>query len=124
MPTHSTSSARSSGGGSGGWHGGGAVEPVWVHASQVHAWKKTVLEGVGSLFVRGKAAGCDGTSVYDAQLVKLYTKIGELTIDWDFFPKDQVHEPGGFFCVNRRAKGTPYRHAKGTPLGAACAGSP
>ena len=25
-----------------------------VHASQIHAWKKTVLDGVGSLFARGK----------------------------------------------------------------------
>ena len=26
-----------------------------VHASQIHAWKKTVIDGVGSLFARGKA---------------------------------------------------------------------
>ena len=25
-----------------------------VHASQIHAWKKTVIDGVGSLFARGK----------------------------------------------------------------------
>jgi transposase len=25
-----------------------------VHASQIHAWKKTVLDGVGSLFAKGK----------------------------------------------------------------------
>jgi transposase len=25
-----------------------------VHASQIHAWKKTVIDGVGSLFAKGK----------------------------------------------------------------------
>ena len=25
-----------------------------VHASQIHAWKKTVIDGVGSLFARGR----------------------------------------------------------------------
>ncbi len=28
-----------------------------VHASQIHAWKKTLLAGVGSLFARGKTGG-------------------------------------------------------------------
>jgi transposase len=58
-----------------------------VHASQIHAWKKTVPDGVGSLFIRGKAAGCDGTWVDEAQLAKLYAKIGELTVERDFSRK-------------------------------------
>jgi transposase-like protein len=58
-----------------------------VHASQIHAWKKTVLEGVGSLFSRGKASGSDGAPADDARLAKLYEKIGELTIERDFFRK-------------------------------------
>jgi transposase len=65
-----------------------------VHASQIHAWKKTVLEGVGSLFSRGKAGGSDGAPADDARLAKLYEKIGELTIERDFFAKGLVHEPG------------------------------
>ena len=31
-----------------------------VHASQIHAWKKTLIEGVGSLFARGKAGSSEG----------------------------------------------------------------
>ena len=30
-----------------------------VHASEIHAWKKTVLDGVGSLFARGKGGASD-----------------------------------------------------------------
>ena len=58
-----------------------------VHASQIHAWKKTVIDGVGSLFAKGKD-GASGSSVADdARLAKLYEKIGELTVERDFFRK-------------------------------------
>lgn len=57
-----------------------------VHSSQIHAWKKTLIEGVGSLFVRGKAGGSEGAGA-EAQLAKLYEKIGELTVERDFFRK-------------------------------------
>ena len=58
-----------------------------VHASQIHAWKKVLIEGVGSLFVRGKAGAPDGVAADEAQLAKLYEKIGELTVERDFFRK-------------------------------------
>lgn len=58
-----------------------------VHASQIHAWKKTVLDGIGSLFARGKAGVSDGAAADDARLAKLYEKIGELTVERDFFRK-------------------------------------
>jgi transposase len=58
-----------------------------VHASQIHAWKKTVIDGIGSLFAKGRG-GASGASVYDdARLAKLYEKIGELTVERDFFRK-------------------------------------
>ena len=76
-----------SGGGSGGRHGRGVVEPVRVHASQIHAWKKTLLAGVGSLFARGKGGGSEVASAGEAQLAKLYETIGELTVERDFFRK-------------------------------------
>jgi len=58
-----------------------------VHASQIHAWRKTLLTGVGSLFARGNAGGSNGTSASEAQLAKLYETIGELTVERDFFRK-------------------------------------
>jgi transposase len=58
-----------------------------VHASQIHAWKKTVIDGVGSLFATGKTGPSDGITADDARLAKLYEKIGELTVERDFFRK-------------------------------------
>ena len=58
-----------------------------VHASQIHAWKKTLIEGVGSLFARGKAEASEGAAADEAQLAKLYEKIGELTVERNFFRK-------------------------------------
>jgi len=58
-----------------------------VHASQIHAWKKTALEGLGSLFARGTSTAADGTAASDARLATLYAKIGELTVERDFFRK-------------------------------------
>ena len=57
-----------------------------VHASQIHAWKKTVLDGVGSLFSKGRDTS-DTAAVDNARLAKLYEKIGELTVERDFFRK-------------------------------------
>ena len=58
-----------------------------VHASQIHAWKKTVIDGVGSLFAKGKSGAPDSDLADDARLAKLYEKIGELTVERDFFRK-------------------------------------
>jgi hypothetical protein len=49
--------------------------------------EKTLIEGVGSLFARGKAGSSEGAAVDEAQLAKLYEKIGELTVERDFFRK-------------------------------------
>ena len=55
-----------------------------VHASQIHAWKKTLLDGTASLFARDKVAVGHGEAT-EAQLAPLYEKIGQLTVERDFF---------------------------------------
>jgi transposase-like protein len=58
-----------------------------VHASQIHAWKKTLLEGTASLFARGNSGSANGAAAEEAQLAPLYEKIGQLTVERDFFRK-------------------------------------
>jgi transposase len=58
-----------------------------VHASQIHAWKKTLLEGSTALFARGQGGTTSAGTVDETQLAKLYEKIGELTVERDFFRK-------------------------------------
>ena len=58
-----------------------------VHASQIHAWKKTLLEGTASLFARGNAGAGNGAAVDEALMAPLYEKIGQLTVERDFFRK-------------------------------------
>jgi transposase len=58
-----------------------------VHASQIHAWKKTLLEGTASLFARGNAGAASGATADEALMAPLYEKIGQLTVERDFFRK-------------------------------------
>jgi transposase len=58
-----------------------------VHASQIHAWKKTLLEGTASLFARSAAGATNGAAADEAVLAPLYEKIGQLTVERDFFRK-------------------------------------
>lgn len=58
-----------------------------VHASLVHAWKKILLDGTAEVFARGKAGTSSNATVGDAQLAVLYEKIGQLTVERDYFRK-------------------------------------
>jgi transposase-like protein len=58
-----------------------------VHASQIHAWKKTLLEGTASLFVRNQGGPANGVVADEALMAPLYEKIGQLTVERDFFRK-------------------------------------
>jgi len=58
-----------------------------VHASQIHSWKKTLLDGTASLFARGNAGAVNGAAADETRLAPLYEKIGQLTVERDFFRK-------------------------------------
>ena len=57
-----------------------------VHASQIHAWKKVLLDGTAPLFARHRAGKGDAAGD-EALLAPLYEKIGQLTVERDFFRK-------------------------------------
>ena len=56
-----------------------------VHASQIHAWKKALLDGTASLFARSNSGTKGDTSADEAVLAPLYVKIGQLTVERGFF---------------------------------------
>ena len=58
-----------------------------VHASQVHAWKKTLLEGTASLFARSQGGPANAAAAEEALLAPLHEKIGQLPVERDFFRK-------------------------------------
>jgi len=46
-----------------------------------------LLEGTASLFARGNAGAANGAAADEAQLAPLFEKIGQLTVERDFFRK-------------------------------------
>jgi transposase len=58
-----------------------------VHASQIHAWKKVLLDGTAMLFARNNTGTKGDAGVEEALLAPLYEKIGQLTVERDFFRK-------------------------------------
>jgi transposase len=55
-----------------------------VHASQVTAWKKRLLEGVGELFADGRKSRQDEQSVAEEEL---YEQIGRLKMEVEWLKK-------------------------------------
>jgi transposase len=58
-----------------------------VHASQIHAWKKILLEGTASLFARSQAALPMAPRPTRPNWRPLYEKISQLTVERDFSRK-------------------------------------
>jgi len=55
-----------------------------VHASQIHAWKKEVTDGVATLFDGNKKAA-RAEALDKAQVAALHEKVGQLIMERDFF---------------------------------------
>ena len=53
-----------------------------VHPSQVTAWKRQAMEGLEEVFAR---PGSKRAAKHEATIKDLHAKIGELTVERDFF---------------------------------------
>jgi transposase len=58
-----------------------------VHPNQIYGWKKQVVDNVASLFARGASASADGEEERERETAKLYSKIGQLTVERDFLAR-------------------------------------
>jgi transposase-like protein len=62
-----------------------------VHATQISTWKRAAIENMASAFGR---RGQDPDTPSTADIEKLHSKIGQLFVEWDFWPMSQFNYSG------------------------------
>jgi transposase len=65
-----------------------------VSPSQVHAWRKQLVEQGAQLFIKGSKAGETASADLERKQSQLYEKIGQLTVERDFLKKSWGKLPG------------------------------
>jgi transposase len=65
-----------------------------VSPTQVHAWKKQLVDQGASLFAKNEKAEKSVTVELERKQSKLYEKIGQLTVERDFLKKSWEKLPG------------------------------
>lgn len=59
-----------------------------VHPTQIHQWKKALLDGAADVFASKNSGGRKSAPEADPERIKdLHAKIGELTVERDFLSK-------------------------------------
>ena len=62
-----------------------------VHPNQVSVWKQRAVEGMREVFSKGAERS---RGDHEGEIRDLHAKIGELTVERDFWPKGSSGEPG------------------------------